>query len=117
MSKKMTLRDVSMQPLTAFNLIEELQGENESERRILIAYANTLESWRKGYKELEERIEFAIDCLPESPDKAMQFLTPILDKKEKVVKFGCHEARDCFPCDAIMNGCLLLLKMKIYARK
>ncbi len=80
------------------NQINELNRANLYFRQIIAKQT-------KQIIELKERIKFAIDYLPESPDKAMQFLTPILDKKEKVAKFECHEARDCFPCDAITNGC------------
>ncbi len=31
-------------------------------------------------KELKERIEFAVDYLPECPDKALAFLTPVVKK-------------------------------------
>lgn len=48
---------------------------------LLADQAKTITAQAEQIKGLKERIEFAVEYLPESPDKALRFLTPVLGKK------------------------------------
>ncbi len=61
---------------------QKLQAENEklqtTNGEIAYLYAQENDQLQAENKELKERIEFAVEYLPESPDKALRFLKPVL---------------------------------------
>ncbi len=73
--------------LHAYNQLSEINkivAENKKKDKLIFAYESVrapINPLLAANKELKERIEFAVEYLPESPDKALRFLEPALKGK------------------------------------